>query len=53
MKRFAKVAITDQHRLEAVYLAKYRWTKQEAERKKLEDIERKKQEDEAAAAGGE
>lgn len=53
MKRFSKVAITDQNKLEAVYLAKYRWTKAEEERKKKEEEERKKAEAEAAAAGGE
>jgi len=51
IKRFAKVEITEQHKLEAVYLAKYRWTKSEEERKKKEEEERKKAEAEAAAGG--
>lgn len=50
MKRFSKVEITDQHKLEAVYLAKYRWTKSEEERKRKEEEERKKAEAEAGAA---
>lgn len=49
MKRFCKVDITDQHRLEAVYLSKYDWTKKEEERKRLEEEERIK----AEAAEGE
>jgi len=53
IKRFSKVEITDQHKLEAVYLAKYRWNKSEEERKRKEEEERKKAEAEAAAAGGE
>jgi hypothetical protein len=44
--RFCKVAITDKHKLEAVYLAKYKWTKAEEERKKVEEEERKKAEQE-------
>ena len=50
IKRFSKVEITDQHKLEAVFLAKYRWTKMEEERKKKEEEERKKAEAEGAAA---
>ena len=49
--RFSKVDISDQNKLEAVYLAKYRWTKSEEERKKKEEEEKKKAEAEAAAAG--
>jgi len=51
IKRFSKVDINDSHKLEAVYLAKYRWTKQEEERKRKEEEERKKAEAEAAANG--
>ena len=32
ISRFCKVEITDAHRLEAVYLAKYKWTKAEEQR---------------------
>ena len=48
IKRFCKIEINDTHKLEAVYLAKYRWTKQEEERLRLEEEERKKQEAEQA-----
>jgi hypothetical protein len=44
IKRFCKVDITDAYKLEAVYLSKYRWTKQEEERLKKEDEERRKAE---------
>lgn len=44
IKRFCKVEITDANRLEAVYLAKYRWQKQEEERIKKEEEERRKAE---------
>jgi hypothetical protein len=44
IKRFCKVDITDAYKLEAVYLAKYRWTKQEEERLKKEEEERRKAE---------
>jgi hypothetical protein len=44
VKRFCKVEITDAHKLEAIYLAKYRWTKQEEERLRKEEEERKKAE---------
>ena len=44
IKRFCKVAITDSHRLEAVYLGKFIWLKSEEERKKKEEEERKKAE---------
>jgi Leucine-rich repeat (LRR) protein len=44
IQKFCKVTITDKTRLEAVYLAKYKWTKSEEERKKLEEEERKKAE---------
>lgn len=50
VKRFSKVEITDQSKLEAVYLAKYRWSKSEEERKRKEEEERKKAETEAANA---
>ena len=50
VKRFSKVEITDQNKLEAVYLAKYRWTKSEEERKRKEEEGRKKSEAEAANA---
>ena len=46
LSRFCKVDITDKHKLEAVYLAKYKWTKSEEERKKIEEEERKKAEQE-------
>jgi len=42
------VAITDQHKLEAVFLARMRWEKSEEERKKKEEEEKAK----AAAEGG-
>ena len=45
LARFCKIDITDVHRLEAVYLAKYEWTKAEEER-----IAKEKAEAEAAAA---
>ena len=44
IKRFCKTTVTDAHKLEAVYLAKYRWEKQEEERKRKEEEERRKQE---------
>ena len=44
IKRFCKVDVTDKHKLEAVYLGKYKWEKKEAERKKLEEEERLKAE---------
>lgn len=44
IERFCKVGITDKHKLEAVFLAKYKWTKAEEERKRLEEEERKKAE---------
>lgn len=42
MKRFCKVDVTDKYRLEAVYLAKYKWEKAEDERKRLEAEEKAK-----------
>ena len=48
IKRFCKVEIQDHHKLEAVYLAKFRWTKQEEERIRKEEEERRKAEAEAA-----
>jgi hypothetical protein len=46
IKRFCKTEITDQNKLEAVYLAKFRWNK-EQEAKKAEE-EKKRLEGEAA-----
>lgn len=46
IKRFCKVDVNDKNKLEAVYLAKYKWEKAEAERKKLEEEERRKAEQE-------
>ena len=34
--RFCKIEIKDTHKLEAVYLAEYRWEKEEEERKRKE-----------------
>lgn len=48
IKRFSKVEITDQHKLEAVFLGRMRWEKSEEERKKKEEEEKAK----AAAEGG-
>lgn len=45
--RFCKVSITDAHKLEAVFLAKYQFGKAEEERKRLEEEERLKAEAEA------
>ena len=42
IKRFCKIEITDQNKLEAVYLAKLRWQRSEEERIKKEEDERKK-----------
>lgn len=50
LARFCKVDITDVHRLEAVYLAKYEWNKSEEERIAKEKAEA---EAEAAAAAAE
>ena len=50
IKRFCKVTVTDAHRLEAVYLAKYKFEVAEAERKRIEAEEKAKAEAEAAAA---
>ena len=49
LKRFCKVEITDALKLEAVYLAKYKWSKSEEERIAKEKAEA----DAAAAAEGE
>jgi len=49
IKRFCKVTVTEQNKLEAVYLARYRWEESEKERKRKEEEERKKAEAEAAA----
>lgn len=49
LKRFCKIEITDKHKLEAVYLAQYKWQKAEEKRKKeLEEEKRKQAEEEAA-----
>ena len=50
IKRFCKVEVTDAHKYEAVYLARYRWEKQEQERIRKEEEERRKEEAERAAA---
>ena len=42
IKRFCKIEITDQNKLEAVYLAKLRWQRSEEERIRKEEEERKK-----------
>jgi hypothetical protein len=39
MKRFCKVDIVDSNKLEAVYLAKFRWQKSEEERIRKEKAE--------------
>lgn len=46
MQRFCKVKITDTHRLEAVYLKKFKWGKSEEERKRklAEDAAKAKEE---------
>ena len=51
LSRFCKITVTDKHKLEAVYLAQYKWTKEEEERKRLEEEERKKAELEAEQEG--
>lgn len=48
IQRFCKVEIQDQNKLEAVYLAKFRWEKSEEERIRKEEEERKREEAEAA-----
>ncbi len=48
LKRFCKTEITDSHKFEAVYLAKYRWEKSEEERIRKEREEREREEAEAA-----
>jgi Leucine-rich repeat (LRR) protein len=48
VKRFCKVEIQDAHKLEAVYLSRYRWEKSEEERIRREEEERRKAEAEAA-----
>ena len=47
LKRFCKVTVTDVHRLEAVYLAKYKFEVAEAERKRLEAEQKAKEAAEA------
>lgn len=44
IKRFCKLVVTEVHKLEAVYLKQFKWTKAEGERKKraLEDADRPK-----------
>ena len=46
MQRFCKVKITDAHRLEAVYLKRFKWGKSEEERKRklAEDAAKAKEE---------
>lgn len=44
VKRFSKVDVTDKEKLEAVYLARYRWEKSEEERIRKEEEERRKAE---------
>lgn len=44
VRRFCKVEITDQNKLEAVYLARFRWEKSEEERIRKEEEERRKAE---------
>jgi hypothetical protein len=51
LERFCRVKITDKHKLEAVYLAKYKWNKAEEERKRIEEEERKKAEAEEQENG--
>ena len=46
--RFCKITINDKHKLESVYLSKYKWAKQEEVRKAEEE---KRKAEEAAAAG--
>jgi hypothetical protein len=53
LKRFSKIAIEDSHKLEAVYLAQYRWEEEEKVRIQKEKEEREKEEAEAAAANQE
>jgi hypothetical protein len=47
IKRFCKVEVNDQNKLEAVYLARFRWEKSEEERLRKEEEERRKAEAEA------
>ncbi len=44
LKRFCKVDVLDKHLLEAVFVAKYKWGKDEAEKKRLEEEEKAKAE---------
>ena len=53
IKRFCKVTVTDEHKLQGVYLAKYRWEKTEEERIRKEEEEKRKQEAEGGANGEE
>ena len=46
MKRFCKVNVTDAHKLEAVYLAKFKWEKSEEARKEKEAKEEKRKQKE-------
>lgn len=48
--RFSKVTVEDSHKLEAVYLAEYRWRIEEEERIRKEREEREREEAEAEAA---
>lgn len=49
--RFSKVTINDKLKLEAVFLGQYKWTKEEEERKRIEDEEKRKAELEAEQEG--
>ncbi len=44
IQRFCKVTVEDSHKLEAVYLARFRWQKAEEERLRREEDERRKEE---------
>ena len=44
IKRFCKVEVNDAHKMEAVYLAKYRWERLEEERIRKEEEEKRKTE---------
>ena len=50
LQRFCKIKVEDSHKLEAVYLAEYRWRIEEEERIRKEREEREREEAEAAAA---
>ena len=54
LKRFCKVDINDNHKLEAVYLTKFKWEVEEEKRKKKEadEAEAAKKAEEAEANQG-